>query len=502
MDDRIDRLMESVEGDGPSPEFVANLRQRVLDEATWVAHDTRIDAKELVTVTSRPRTEARPTRLRLLVASAAAVLAIVAVALSLVASNDDQLSTTDEPSTPITAVPITAIPITVTTEPTDVPTPAGPDRFDPVGATPLNQEFYFLEAGSYRIDSLGTPLSFRSNQQLFITRNPDGAVVLADRNSSSSDEREMVMMRASAFVDPERPSEPLDDFDDGRPALDVAGWLDDLDRLGGGVVVADRQATTIGGLDAIRIDMRIEDEVCAPAQTSCVNLATNRLVFTKSMGPGVRYRLWIVDQFGEDPLVAIASIEDDSDGEWFDTADDLLSSLMFGNVTPNPVSTTPAGSARLPFLGGIEVELPEDLVVIETFDDFGRIPFRGEAAETQFLTNPRSADGAAFQTVDQLLDHLGDFGLDITEIAPTAIDGVETRVFDLAGRVTTRALLIRHDDDGTGWVVDGPTRLWLIEHPDRGLLTITARAVDAELASAVNDRTTELVESMEFVDPI
>ena len=89
--------------------------------------------------------------------------------------------------------------------------------------------------------------------------------------------------------------------------------------------------------------------------------------------PGSRYRMWVVDQGQEDPIVVVVAIDDEDETTWFDEADAILATLEFGEVEPNPVRRLPSGSIELDVFDGISLQLPEEIVVVEPFAGFARI---------------------------------------------------------------------------------------------------------------------------------
>ena len=63
----------------------------------------------------------------------------------------------------------------------------------------------------------------------------------------------------------------------------------------------------------------------------------------------------------------------------------------------------------------------------------------------------------------------------MTEIEPTLVGGIETRVFDLDGRSTNIQLKLTPEAE-FGWGSPPLGRFWLLGHPERGLFMLTAEA--------------------------
>jgi len=111
------------------------------------------------------------------------------------------------------------------------------------------------------------------------------------------------------------------------------------------------------------------------------------------------------------------------------------------------------------------------------------------------------ADGAVLQSADEFVDQIGPFVSSLEEVDSILIDAIPTRVFDVVGDITTQPTLQRSPDDQHGWFAPPVGRIWLIDHPERGLLMATVEsgrsgtAFDASLA-----RAERIVTSIEFVE--
>ena len=185
---------------------------------------------------------------------------------------------------------------------------------------------------------------------------------------------------------------------------------------------------------------------------------------------------------------------------WFDTADDILATLSFDSVAANPIWSVD-GAVELPFLGGMRTELAEPATAMEDPNGYAAIRVIGQPAATEFVIAPTDTDGESVETTDELLTILDEGGAEVTEIDAAEIDGIEARVFDF-GSVSQQTLLFRAVDSEAPWRPPPRGRLWVVEHPERGLVLITAEAyVDPDNAFPLALAQTEpIIDSLEFID--
>lgn len=208
---------------------------------------------------------------------------------------------------------------TTTTQVTTTTTEAQPPTEEAAGATPLTTSFGSLKAGTYRLDTFGTPFTFEvGNSVFFVMENRSGFLAVAPPNSRDFDDRDMVIIRLAELSDPTAPNAQ----GEGWPADDFAGWLDNLTD---GVLATDREETTLGGLPAIRVDLELGDIECLSGN-DCVLFDLSR---RKSLNPGAKYRIWVVEQETAEPLAVILGITNESDRAWWDAYEEILSTLSF-----------------------------------------------------------------------------------------------------------------------------------------------------------------------------
>ncbi len=439
------------------------------------------------------------------------IAAIGALTLLLAACTSSDDSATPEESTTTTVAATTAEPTTTSAEETDAEDEASPATFDP-DAMPLTVEFELLENGVYLVDTLGTPFSFEVSDSLFVQPNSDALFVISSPNSRGPDDRDLVFSRVSDLSDPTQPAAAVED-QEAWPASDIEGWLD---ALVDDVVISDRTETTVGGRSAVQFDMQLSDDAqCGGDDDSCVAFVTNRLVNGHPLERGALYRTWWIDEGDESPIAIIAAVDNDSQLDWFDTAESVLGSLNFGDTSPNPIpaegdlwtlgfsSEVPAGPVEVPILGGLRFELPEDefifqsasegVIVVEFGDD------QPANSEFQFIIGNQSGDPIV--TAQDAIDELAAAGAEVIELESTTVAGFPTRVVDISGSESnSRPIFTRFEQDPFGWGFPMAGRLWFIDS-DRGLLMATAEAFtpDAPLEDVIA-QTTSIVSTLEFIE--
>lgn len=499
MADELEPGVVSMEGEGPSAEFVANLRDLVLAELAesevdlvggsvigGSVIDDSVITSGLQTYEVADATTRRP---RVLAGLAAASVALIVgfVLLSRIgqAGKAETVTVPDELRT------------STKSDNQELRAVVPPPDFA-AGAERLEGEFRSLEVGTYRVDTVGTPFSFMIDETLYIQDNSGAFVALTHVDSVGADDREIVLTRLTTLLDPARPEVQLTGLGQGWPADDFDGWLDNLSDV---VWATNRMETTLGGLAAIRVDIEVDESACGLDEDFCVSFFSNGLGQSKSLNIGVMYRVWIVDQGQEDPLTVIASFSRDSHSDWFDVADEILSTLVFGDIGANPVLRRPAGPSELSLFGGIRLEFATEKTVLYETANYVRILHDDVPADVELLDGPLDLDGNAIHTTDELVAVLRESSIEVTELEPTTVGGFDARVFGIVDGAPGPAMLWSLDDE-PGWRPPSQGQLWLIEHPERGLLMINAEAgSDAESVFPVIVAETEkLVASLEFVD--
>ncbi len=307
----LEILLHHAEGEGPSPEFVALLRQRVIEETSSGARPVAGPPGATVVELDRPEPSGPPTFRRRLVALAAALVVIAGA-------------------------------VVIATSRSEVPTVT--DGL-PADAQLLTDENSLLEPGTYLIDTVGTPFSLTLDEQQFVAGNGRGRIVIADSGSQDLGDRTIVFTRLSALTDPFRPTGPTASLEPDWRAHDFAGWLDNAPAE---IRISNRQQTRLGGLPATRADLELGATACRPELDYCVLFGTNRSLHDIELRAGASYRIWIVEQAREDPLAVVVAIDRDGDRAWFEAAESILDTLTFGEVGANPILATSGGATDLP----------------------------------------------------------------------------------------------------------------------------------------------------------
>jgi hypothetical protein len=311
MADSLERLVQSIEGEGPSPEFVADLRTRVLAETATSGIGTGDEPVDLIDL--RPETEGHAmTTKRWILAGVAAVIAVIVGVAVLSGGDDDgggELDTVDQPTD-------------------STPDAEGTSEFG-ADATPLPTEFGPLRSDTYLVDAMETPFLMTVDTAVWVQENRTGFLAMSFPTSDAPGDRDLVFTRLATLWDPTQPDVAISSQGDGWPTDDIDGWLDALPAE---IVIADREATTLGGPDVIRVDFELGE---CTAASSCHNLGRGGSG-TFSFAAGSTLRIWFVDQGDEDPLVAVAAILDAEDAVWLESAAGIVDTAVFGEVQPSP----------------------------------------------------------------------------------------------------------------------------------------------------------------------
>lgn len=511
MTEDLKRLLQATEGQGPAEEFVARLRAQIVAEtegpdaqsdrgATKTAARTGDpgfgsengpDEDILVIDIEPPNSDGglsnrgawthRPFRLLSAAAAAAAIVFLGVWTLSSVNGDQERdlrLETVDSPTT-------TALDLDGQDD--------GTLALFTVGNT-------YVDPGTYRIDTLGTPFTFSVEETTGMFLNANGIVLLHDLSSVRADDATLTLRRTSLLPDPADPTSAVE-AERGWPAEDLIGWLE---ALSDEVTAGDLMETTLGGRDATFVELEVGELSC-DRQPECVSYAEdhstpNQPIFTE----GSSYRVWVVDQGEEEPIVVVAAIDDESLTPWFDEADLILATVKFETTEPSPVLRAAAGPVELDVFGGISIDLPEDVMIVEPFEGFARFIPTDIAGDVEFLTAPLDTDGIEVTTTDRLLQLLTDQGVDLTELESPTIGGFDARTFEVhSGQFPKIALKTRIADLARpefGWESTHRGHLWIVEHPESGLLIVSAETLDtgSTTAAALRPWTDNLLRGLEF----
>ncbi|MEZ5225954.1 MAG: hypothetical protein R2710_04580 [Acidimicrobiales bacterium] len=460
MADDLEVLVCSTEGESPTPAFVAKLRAEI--------ERASIDPAVPREVAGAPADDGhRHTGQRPRIAERLAIAAVVAV-VGLLAAR--QFTVDDRAATHAVA-----------------------DAGETLA--PLRGQSVDVEPGTHRVDTLGTAFTFVTDRLMSFSARRNGMVELAHVGSQGADDRTILFSRLSRWSDPSTGETPPSETDAGDTPQDAAEWLARAERQG---ITATRSAVVVDGRETTRLDLEVPEPVCPPFPDNCLRVGSNGSSDEIGLRGGSIYRMWIIDQGDEDPILVRAAVDRRSEVTWLDDAERIVASLSLGGVEANPVLTTGAGATDLPFLGGIRIELaPRSYATLEP-SGLGRIMVPDWSADTAFFTNPISADGAPVSSIDALVDALESEGVELHEFATTSVDGASARVFDLTSSDSVELAL--SNDRTSVWSVPPRGRLWLIEHLERGVVVVVAEAfesVDIVLPLAI-EQTEALLESLRF----
>lgn len=365
--------------------------------------------------------------------------------------------------------------------------------------------FDTVEGGDHRVLSTGTELSFTAAETLNVQPNFFGFFVLSDVSARGPDDQDIVFLRTSGLSDPTQPWLPRGE-QTLWPANDLAGWVE---NLADGVIATEPVETTIGGLDAVYTELVLADDVeCGYEQGICVGFAENHDRDFIPLQRGSLYRVWAVDQGDEDPIFIRVGVQSEDDIEWFDRAEDVLGTLAFGDAEANPVRRLPAGSSELDALGGVELSFPDEQVVFQAWNGrpYWDADFNSGVTSIDFAAEVRSLDGELFTATDALLTSLNETSIELTEVEPVTIGGVEARACDYTSSDPDSVLFKFSELDLQGiffgWDPGLAGRLWMVEHPERGLQAISAKsfgAVDSTLPEVLATAE-DVIASIEYVE--
>lgn len=444
------------------------------------------------------------------------LLAALAAIASACSSGADETSAAEPAST---SAPTTVAPEQTTTSEapaptTDAPVEEEPDGtdVDPVfeqGAAVIEQSFGPINPGTHRVDAVGTPFSVTTTGQA-VGGSPGGAIfVIADPGSQGPGDRGIEFVRVSHFTPPSDPAAPLGDADDGWPADDIDGWLDSVVD---GIEISNRENVTVGGLEAVRFDVQVaEGFECGTDH--CAALSSNSGATPFVLAPETSHRVWVVGQGDEAPLLINVAAFNADRIDWFNTAEEILKTLAFGPIEPNPIgdggpwtqgfnSDVPAGTVELPALGGIRFELANDRFIVQRSSEEWHWITTDAPADTGLFIIDRDIEGNPISTIDELIAAVTSGSTAATEIEPATLGGFDARVFDIEKPASTpdAPLLLPAGADENGWRAPLAGRIWASE-TDRGLVMITASAF--ELASDLEvslGQSELLVSTLEFIE--
>lgn len=453
MADDLQRLVHTTEGEAPSAAFVADLRARVLAEAG----ESAMLGLRTLDLTIVPDSEVRrpaPVRRWVAIAAAAAVAVVFGVVV-LRGSGGTSLETI-EPAEPTTTTSAS-------------PTP-DPDVTIPLLTAPSTN----IEVGTFRVDTLGTEFVFTADQTLGVLRNRTARFELSHFTSREADDRILEFRRLSAWSVPDDPAAVP-----AWPIADVRGWLAALPDT---ISVSGPTETELGGVEAVGFELVPNPGAC---DDGCLRLGWNHGFENGDptfLREGSTYRIWVLDQGAFEPVVALAAIDGADDVDWFDDVDRILASVEFSEPGPNPMRQPTERPVVLEAFDGIEVTPPAGVVVAELHAGVASIFPADVPGAVDLLTRPTTLDASPIRTTADLLATLAAENVVVEELGSTTVDGAPTRHFRIRSAGFVAPVLLTRTaelgDDASGWVPPQDGHLWVIEHPERGVLIVATVALE------------------------
>ena len=367
-------------------------------------------------------------------------------------------------------------------------------------ASLIDQESGPLEPGTWRVDTLDTPFTLSTTEDLFVFANDNSFLALATPTSTGPGDRDLSFIRPARLPDPFNPEYNLVPTR-GWDVQDLDGWLD---AMPAGVDVNNRTDITVGGFPAIRFDAIVNDDAqdCFPNQPCATfgDVAPWNVIIAE---PNIEYRAWLVDLGEVEPLVIVTGF-DAADSEWLDVAGEIVNTIGFGDLGPNSIRVAEAGTFELDVHDGIT--LTSDVPFVFNSDWGGSsalAQLSWRVRDVEFLTRPNGIDGNPIASSDNLITYLEEQGFPVTELDGTTVDGVETRVLEVGADRFLDALS-RTSDTSVNFAPSPRARWWVTDHPDRGLLVTTAELWDSTGSEEQFEEVVAwgelLVSSLEFVE--
>ena len=316
MADDLERLMRSIEGEGPSPDFVAHLREQLVTELN-TAPDERDDVT-VVDLSSGPDTERhRMTMNRwILTTAAAAIIAIVGIVALTIRDDSQEIDVVD-------------IPTTVTTT----------EGADPASSLPsFPSSFGNIPLDTYLVDTLGEPFAVTIDSALWTQDSREGMLALSRPSSDGPGNLALDFLELRVLWDPTQPDINIRQQGDGWPADDMDGFIANLPE---GVTATNRVDITVDGRPGVQVDLTLEDIDCVEVveRDFCIGLVlggpssessnVNIIAGMRGIAFGGAARLWVIDRGDEAPLAVIASVRDLDDLVFFDSVQSVVESIRF-----------------------------------------------------------------------------------------------------------------------------------------------------------------------------
>lgn len=388
-------------------------------------------------------TSLQPTRKRLRRpwSASSAALIMLAVALLMGCGSTDDADSADDQAAAVVDSSTTST-TTSSTPTTTEPTTTAAATESPVAPVPVDFEFASIAPGEYVVDSLGTPFTVTIEGAWFVQPNRPGWTVFSDPGSFGPSDRDVVFLRPTVLGDPTDPGACCDVID-GWPLDDIEGWLENIVD---GVVVTESVATELGGQDALTFDVEISSaETCGEDYEGegltgprfCIGFVVNQVdgagnIEGYSFEPRFRVRVYWVDQGDQPPIVVLAGSRAPGDQDFFERADALLSTVVFGDAQPHPLAPARATSTTgEPFTAddfvGVWGNADSPWVIQFNADGTYLVGTEGSVAETKVESGDWRLEGTEmtfdtdFSGCPGILDRPGRYTAEMLDEAKTTV---------------------------------------------------------------------------------
>ncbi len=368
-------------------------------------------------------------------------------------------------------------------------------------APPLVDESGQLDLGStWRIDTLDTPFTFSVPEELVVIGNDNGLLIVASSSTAGQGDRGIQFLRPARITDPADPDYNLSPTQGWDPR-DIEGWIDAMPI---GLTIQNRTETSIGGFPTVQFDGTLTEDApeCRP-NFRCTSFGDNGPWSGIEIISNVHYRFWAIDLGSSDPVLIVAAHRG-ADEDWFDTVDQLLSTLAFGDIAPNAISIEDPGTFEFDVHDGIRLTSTRPFLL--NSDWSGSVALTDLSwwfRDVEFMTRPNGLDGNPIGNSDNLVTYLEENNFAVTELDGTVLGGFDTRVFQVGSSRFLDAFS-RTEDTGISFAPSPRALWWVIDHPDRGLLINTAEHWDPKSEPELFDEVAawgeELFATIEFIE--
>lgn len=338
MADDLELRMRSIGGEGPSPEFVATLRERVLAEAAMrrrpAPQDTNDPTMEDIMLSPERNDSPTTSRRWTMIAAAVAALALVGGLVYAGTRADEDPAPADQPVPP------------TPTEPESESEAAPPvDLVAARGSLP--DDLAILEPDvPYETDLLGVPMTFSTSRTMRLVYALPGEIWMKSIRGSVVQAK---FVRLGGWNTGTEARDPEFREVGSIAPDDIDGWIADNE-----VIATPLPDVDVGGRAARVFDIEVDpastaDEACPSGSFDswkpCIwyysvspgsfDPTTARDNIDRSLDSATETRLWLVAIDGFDPILLEARIPQNTNDDWLDEfAETTLATLELGPPAP------------------------------------------------------------------------------------------------------------------------------------------------------------------------